>query len=136
MTKPASYMTDRHVGRAPKPLRNRAGTHHIGGKDEHWHGQQHIAAVERVHDLIGGDAEILAGHGEIHETAADHRDAEWNLRQGQGDESHEQENERGRHRASSLAEGSALVDWKPARTRMPRARSAMPAAPWNSTKQK
>ena len=60
------------VAEMEQALGHRAGVHQFGGEDEQGHGEQDVARVHAVQQLLGGGAHVEAGEPEIEDRAADH----------------------------------------------------------------
>jgi len=112
MGQPAAKSPDQGVGKIEDAFADGAGVHHVGGENEHRHGDQHEAAEEAVQDLLGREAQVLAGGAEVGDACGDHRQSDRAAKQHDAREHAEHQPQREAH----FAVGASR-----------RARRAMPA---------
>ena len=76
VAEPAAEAPDQHVAEAQQVIGHLADVHQLGGEQKQRHGEQHIAAVEPVQDLLGRGAEVETCQEQIEDRAGDHRIAD------------------------------------------------------------
>ena len=89
----AAVAPDERVAEAQQPFRDAADGHELGGEDEQRNGQQHEARVHAVGQLLGGGADIEAGHQKIKHRSPDHGVSDRQPKQSEGDDRHDAEGE-------------------------------------------
>ena len=101
MSKPAGQMSNQRIGCPEQTVCDGTDRHDIGGKDEHRHGQQHVAAVKRIHHLICHDAGVLTGNRKVQEAGNQHCHGNRNATKRQARESGQQNGKFKTHRVAS-----------------------------------
>src|SRR3989449_5719701 len=89
----AAEAPDERVAEVEQPFRDAADGHELGGEDEQRYRQQHEAVVHAVGKLLGGGADIEAGHEKKENRNPDHRVPDREPEQGEGDDLHDAERE-------------------------------------------
>jgi hypothetical protein len=104
MTAPAAEAPDQCVAEGHQPFRDAAGGHELRGEHEQRNRQQHEAVVHAVAKLFGGSPRIETGQEEIENRPADHRVADRQSEQAEGDDRRQGQGERagGIHGPGSL----------------------------------
>ena len=109
---PAAEAADEGVAESQQPLRDAAGVHELGRQDEQRNGQQDLAPVHPVEQLLGGGAHVEPRQEEIEHRPADHGVADGQPEQAEADDGRDGGGERAgeRHSAEPAPGRSGSVD--------------------------
>ena len=97
VTEPAAKAPDQGIAEAEQAVAQRAHVHDLGGQDEQRDRQQRVAVVQALQQLFCGNAEVLAGHHQVEDRGAQHRQADRQAEQAEDDDDDDGQGKRRGH---------------------------------------
>ena len=115
LREPAAIAAHERIAELEQPIHDAAAVHELGGEDEQRHGEEHVARVHAVEQLLGRGPHVEAGDPEVEHRARDHRVPDRQPEQAQRDDGEDGERERTRevHRPEPVLAGSATSTSSP-----------------------